>query len=312
MTASMTVASVLHAQTVSEQDKALAMQKFDMGSKAFDQKRFKDAIDLFLAADSIVKNPAFAYNASLAYDAMGDTAAALRWAREYLRRAPSAADQAAVRDHIAKFEAHLRESGLRQLTVISTPPGATVLVDHRPVGVTPWTGELIPGSHTLELRLRGFGDRSTSAELNGDGSVEVALDLAKESDAKPSASSIAPVKTAPTWLLPTSLGILGAGAVGAGIAVGLEVARAGAENRARDAKDQIDAADQYTRMQHLQLGARVAAGVAGGLGAIGGAMLIVDLATANGSAKSANTQAVTTTTTSLLLGPSSGALRIRF
>ena len=306
------------AGDVSEQDKAQAMQKFDQGSRAFDQKRFKDAIDLFLQADAIVKNPAFAYNASLAYEGMGDTAMALRWAREYLRRAPSAPDQASVRDRIAKYETHLRESGLRQLTVLSTPSGATLLVDHKPVGVTPWTGELVPGSHTLELRLRGYADRAASAELDGNGSVETSLELVAEAGSPvvapvpAPAQPVMPVGTRgnPAWLLPTSLAVIGAGVVAAGAAVGLEVARAGAEGDARDAKVQVDAADAYDRMTHLQVGARVAAGIAGGLGLIGGTMLTVDLATRKSG--SSNPPAAATTSASLSFGATRLSLRVGF
>lgn len=312
LAAAFTWSSASLAGPVSDQDKALAMQKFDQGSKAFDQKRFKDAIDLFLQADAIVKNPAFAYNAALAYEAMGDLAAALRWSREYLRRAPSAPDQAAVRDRIAKYEAHLREAGLRQLTVLSTPPGATLLVDHKPVGVTPWTGELVPGSHTIELRLRGYADRAGSAELNGDGSVETSFELTVEPGAKPptQAEPVAPdiTRHGPGWMLPTSIAVLGAGVVAGATAVGLEVARAGAEGDARDAKVQIDAADAYDRMTHLQLGARVAAGIAGGLALVGGTLLTIHFVTE----KSAPSKSSAERSPALLVTPSGARLRISF
>jgi tetratricopeptide (TPR) repeat protein len=179
------------------QDKARAMAKFEEGSRAFDQKRFKDAIDLFLEADLIIQHPAFAYNASLAYEAMGDVAAALKWAREYLYRSPAADDKAQVEASIKRFELRLREKGVQQVTVRSTPAGATVLVDGAPVGVTPWTGEIAPGAHALELRRRGSADKTQSFEVAPDRALLVELTLEAKSEAPgPTAPTSPPVASA--------------------------------------------------------------------------------------------------------------------
>ena len=53
--------------------------------------------------------------------------------------------------------------------------------------------------------------------------------------------------------------------------------RAGAESDARQATIQVDAAAAYDRMLTFETGARVTAGIGGGLALIGASMLIVDL-----------------------------------
>jgi hypothetical protein len=42
------------------------------------------------------------------------------------------------------------------LTVISVPPGATVILDEKPLGVSPLTVRAAQGSHTIELTLDGY------------------------------------------------------------------------------------------------------------------------------------------------------------
>src|SRR5690606_25417412 len=124
----------------SEEAKARALEKYEQGSAAFQRRRYKDAVDLFLEADAIAQSPAFAYNIGLAYREMGDDANALRWLREYMRRAPRDDDRRFVASYVNKLERRLMAKGVQQLTVMSEPAGATLVIDGEPKGVTPWTG----------------------------------------------------------------------------------------------------------------------------------------------------------------------------
>ncbi|MFO7181299.1 MAG: PEGA domain-containing protein, partial [Pseudomonadota bacterium] len=117
------------------------------GVAAYAAGRYKEAADHFLRADALVPSAAHSYNAARAHEKLLDAAGALRHYRDYLRRKPNARNGAEVRRRVAALEAELVARGLRQLTVISTPPGATVSIDELPVGVSPWTGELPPGTH---------------------------------------------------------------------------------------------------------------------------------------------------------------------
>jgi tetratricopeptide (TPR) repeat protein len=272
----------------SEAVRAQALERFQKGSSAFRERRYKDAIDSFLDADRLVKNPAFAYNAGLAYEKMGDTANGLAWLREYLRRAPEAPDRAKVEASIERLELALANKGVQQITVLSFPDGATVLLDGRPVGVTPWTAEIAPGGHQLQLRMRGYEDAKTLFELGAHHAMDVRLALSPEQIS--SAAPLAPTEPKGPAGPPTERSSKGAGKVapwtwttlavgvaGFGAALGCEIARGHAENDARDAATQLDAADAYSRMEDLRTAARVVVGISAAAVVAGGVLLAVDL-----------------------------------
>ncbi|MCA9625949.1 MAG: PEGA domain-containing protein, partial [Myxococcales bacterium] len=166
-------------------NKVRAKQLFEQGAQAYAQKHYKDAIDLFLSADRLVQSPAFPYNIAKAYREMGDTANALRWAREYLRRSPEAANRDEVEGDISRYEVRLAEKGVMQLTVRSSPSGATVLINGEPVGVTPWTGERVPGAINVLLRLRGYEERAQTLDLGAEHTLDVTVPLEAESATPP-------------------------------------------------------------------------------------------------------------------------------
>ncbi|MBM4361182.1 MAG: PEGA domain-containing protein, partial [Deltaproteobacteria bacterium] len=159
---------------------ASARAVYARGVAAYDAGEFKDAIDLFLQANRIAPLPAFSFNIAVGYERMGDPARALQWYRDYERTSPPETDRAETSSRIAALERRLQAKGVQQATVLSIPAGATVVVDGQAVGVTPWTGELTPGGHRLELSLRGHADHQSSFELAAHRAldVEVALDAA--------------------------------------------------------------------------------------------------------------------------------------
>lgn len=75
------------------------------------------------------------------------------------------------------------EPVLWKLTVVTTPPGANVVVDDKPVGSTDSTsGKLVvpdlkPGDHTLEVRQGGYEGWKQTVKLSGDQSIQVTLNL---------------------------------------------------------------------------------------------------------------------------------------
>ena len=113
----------------------------------------------------MVPSAALSFNIANAYEKSAQPAAALRWYRDYLRRAPDAADRAQVEITLRGLEQSLENSGIQQLTVTTVPPGAALTIDGQPIGVTPWTGELAPGSHALDLRAEGYAPGSRGVEL---------------------------------------------------------------------------------------------------------------------------------------------------
>jgi len=158
---------------------------------AYRRGHFRAAIEHFKEADRLAPSPRLSFNVALSYERMADAPNALAAYRDYLRRAPEAANVQTTSVRIAELELELQKSGVQQLSVLSHPAGANVLIDDLSRGVTPWTGELPPGPHRLLLRARGYADTVRSFELP----VRHAIDLIY---------SLEPVAGAPVGVAPVA------------------------------------------------------------------------------------------------------------
>jgi tetratricopeptide (TPR) repeat protein len=168
---------------------AAAMQRakalFEKGVAAYSGGRYYEAIEIFAETDRLYPNPQLAFNIAKAYDNLGSKSGSLRYYRDYLRRSPDAPDRAAVEGRVRELETALVEQGVQQLSVISDPPEALLLIDDRPVGLTPWTGQTWPGKHKIELRRSDYRTESFVAEIEPHRSSDVTVVLHQASDAAP-------------------------------------------------------------------------------------------------------------------------------
>ncbi|MEM1034701.1 MAG: PEGA domain-containing protein [Myxococcota bacterium] len=258
-----------------------ALQVFEQGAAAYRQRRYFEAIRLFLRADELASNPAFAFNIALAYEQVGDASRALRWSRQFLREANDApsAERDQIEELSRRLQLELAEAGLQQLTIRSSPSGATLFVDGEARGVTPWTGDLVPGRHELSLRRDGFRRHDEVIELAKLEARDVAIALAPEptvSSALPAAPDEASDDDSEAVFI-SSITLLAAGAAGIGTGIALEALAGQAEDDARAASIQVDVLDHVDEHDRLSLGSRIAFGVGGGLAAIGAVMLAFDL-----------------------------------
>src|SRR5688500_1147680 len=154
--------------TTPEGKQAEGKARYERGAEAYAAGRFKDAIDLFLQADALAPSAALSFNIARAYEKISDDASSLQWYRDFRRRAPDAKNGPEVDERIATLEKALAAKGVQQLTVLSSPLGATVIIDDQPVGVTPFTGQFAPGSHKVQLSLRGYADTERKVELQAE------------------------------------------------------------------------------------------------------------------------------------------------
>jgi tetratricopeptide (TPR) repeat protein len=164
----------------SAEAKARARAIYEKGARAYDEGRYYDAADYFLETNRIYPRQELAFNIGRAYDKVGNLAGALRHYREYLRRVPDAPDRVEVSARVRDLERALSERGVQQLSVLSTPDGATVLLDGRPVGVTPWTGETWPGRHRLSLTLPGYSPTDEIVEIDLHRAADAQIALSRE------------------------------------------------------------------------------------------------------------------------------------
>ena len=288
--AAMLIANTAAAQPQTDA-KTRARAHYERGTAAYSDGRYKDAIDAFLDAHREYPSPALSFNAARAYDKLGDVPGALRFYREYLRQSPTVRDRGAVERRIQQLEQKLSTRGVQQVTILSNVEGATVIIDGRPVGVTPWTGEIAPGQHDLRLQREGFRDAKTTFALSDTRSrdVEVAMAAVELSEERPApAPPPAAMPTVveeeqglervgtPTWV---TFGVGAAALIGAGT---FEVLRAGREEAVRTAPTQLERQEAFEQGENYQTTARVLAIVGGAAVAAGGVLLYFDLSK-NGS-----------------------------
>lgn len=272
-----------------------AKARYEQGVEAYASGRFKDAVDLFLDADRMSPSAPLSFNIARAYEKLGDDSGALRWYRDYLRRAPTASNAKAVGELVQRFEGRLAKKGVQQLTVLSTPTGATVAIDETPVGVTPWTGDLTPGKHKVGLTLRGYVDTASEVEVALERAQDLSLELPPAPatpDAPPPVASptpepaLAPAPVvasseAPAEAKPKGLGVwpwvtLGAGGVALGAGLVFELLRSSSEQAAEEATTQIEYKEELDNMESRRTTARVLVGVGGALVIVGGTLLVFD------------------------------------
>lgn len=275
-----------------------AQARYDAGVAAYEAGRYREAIDRFKEADQLSPSPLLSFNIAKVYDRMLDEPNALAAYRNYLRRLPAADNRDAVQQRIGELEQALRADGVQQLTVLSAPAGAGVLIDNAARGVTPWTGELIPGPHTLALRLAGYREAVSEIELPAEHAIDIELPLVAGSDPEED-SAVAPAVASPEppapalradpvtpaplvedftpvprWWTWAMFGGSAAALVGAG---GFELMRARLEDQARETQVQIDHLEKFESMQDRQTVARVFLGVGVVAAIAGGVSLFFDL-----------------------------------
>lgn len=186
---------------------AHAKALFEKAANAYATGRYYDAIEQFLEVDRFYPNDQLPYNIAKAYDNLGSRPGALRYYREYLRRSPEAPDHEAVTTRVRELETLLAERGVQQVTVFSDPPEATVLLDGRPVGLTPWTGETWPGHHRVAVQKDGYLEHEAVMELDPLKAEEVNLELAPAPAVAPPPPP-APLKDEKPWPLTRRMSVL--------------------------------------------------------------------------------------------------------
>lgn len=283
-----------------------ARRQHRAGVEAYAAGDYDHAIAAFVAAEALHSSPETAFNIAKTYEAAGDDSRALQFYREYLRRAPRAADREATSKRVTKLSARIAERGVQQVTFIVTPGGAGVFIDSEPVGSSPLTLDLRPGTHIVEFRRLGYAAARFEFELPPDRPVDVLATLAHEAtaeaskaraiagapgsahasearsleelseskDASHAAPAVAPAAVSRSSVTRT-LGFvaLGASVAAIGGAITLEVMRSNAEADARREGDQLGYSEAFERMKSRQTMARVFAGAGGALAAVGGVLL---------------------------------------
>jgi hypothetical protein len=285
---------LLHAPIAraDEASVAKAKQRFQLAAQAYREARYKDAIDLFLEANRFDPHPELIYNVGQAYEKLGDVPNALRSYREFLRLSPGASDRATIEASIKNLEARLRERGVQQVSVFSTPAGATLTLDQKVVGQTPWTGEIAPGRHIAIFKATGYPDTAKEFVLTSDRAMDLDVALSTTGAGSgattlvPKPADAAPPPPAPATpaeepqkrsVSPWTIAALSVGVASLGGALGAEMARRSAESAAMGDPTQVGYRSALDSMHTRQTAARVLAGAGAAVTVAGGVLLVLDL-----------------------------------
>ena len=286
------------SDATSEQRRAQAQQLYEQAAQAYASRKNFEAIELFRQSAELEPSPLLSYNMALAYEEAGDVRNALRHFRDYLTHAPDANDAPEVRKRILRLENKLETLGIQQLSVSSNPAGATLWVDGVAVGVTPFTGEFAPGTHSLRLSLNDYETVNVDVELprrpaltvpftlNPTRSVQVppanAGDQAQSphSDRGAEANGLARIQ-------PLSWGLLGVGVGSLTAGVLFEVSRARSNEQSRDAASPVEAAQAQGAADGKQLASLVLLGAGGAFVVTGSVLALLDLSGGNRASETA-------------------------
>jgi tetratricopeptide (TPR) repeat protein len=275
-------------------NRAEGKARYERGVEAYSSGRFADAVELFLQADALAPSAALSFNIAKAYERIGDDASALRWYRDFRRRAPQAKNGSEVDGWIRKLEGELAKKGVQQVTVLSEPAGATVVIDDKPLGVTPFTGQLAPGKHRVVLTLKGYNEAERELSLSAERAQDLRISLEQAASGAPSPSPAAPPlprgreperRPAGARFGPWPWVSVAAGGAMLGASLGFELARRSAEEAAKNEPTQVGYQEKLDTEQSRRTTARVLLGAGSALVVTGGVLLVLDW-TSRGSADS--------------------------
>jgi tetratricopeptide (TPR) repeat protein len=252
-----------------------ARELYEQGARAYREARYEEAIELMLRAHRLEPHAELNYDLGRAYEGAGDLERAIASFREYLRLAPHAKDRAVVEARIQNLERRVAASQPR-VSVTSNPAGATVAIDDRVVGTTPYAGKIGPGPHRIDVRKSGHRPVSRDLTLAEAQQTELVLDLealpvAAVRAAPPVESERRAKVSLPAWI---ALGV-GVGALGTAFA--FELARKGAEDSAKGAQTQLGHQEDYRIAERNRDLARLFLGIGAAATVTSGVLVYVDL-----------------------------------
>jgi hypothetical protein len=152
-----------------------ARKEFTAGQQADRNKDYQTAIEHYLRAYELVPHHFALYNIATAYERLGQLRESSQWFQRYLDEAPSSLVK--ERRDVEKLILQLKLRPAK-LTVKTSPPGARVLIDGQPVGVTPYTKAIRGGGHRVRVELEGQREeRDIVLEYGEPQAIDVTLNV---------------------------------------------------------------------------------------------------------------------------------------
>jgi hypothetical protein len=145
------------------------------GIRSFRDARYGDAILYFRSAHRLGGPSSELWNIARSLERMDDAEGACQAISEYL-----AERGLAPQDRMeAEREAHALRARPSALTVTTTPTGALVSLDRKPVGPAPVTVEIPPGAHVVTIVREGYAPAEATVTARFGRAAIVSLDLSR-------------------------------------------------------------------------------------------------------------------------------------
>jgi hypothetical protein len=251
-----------------------ARKAYAQGEKAFAAGDYVAAYDSFKTANVLIPAPHAAYWMAKSLDKQDKPADAVA-AYELFLADPDASrvGEEKLADAKARL-AELKLAMVAEISVVTVPLGAVVLVDGNPEpGTTPLTVKLPPGPHKLTISANGYETKDVNIEAKAGDKLEQKIELAVKppppAEAPPPPP--APVVTAPPppppekrSLVPAfvTLGIAAAGAT-VGTIFGLQALSANSDYDDNPTTDAADDAERNALISDMAFGVAITLGVTG-------------------------------------------------
>ncbi len=217
-------ASAKPAKKPDAKTKKAARTAYGEGQKAFEAGDYTVAYDKFKEANDLIPAPHAEYWIALSLDRQGKLEESIQAYESFLAN-PDAAkvgeeQVASAKARVAELKAKLPG----KLSIVTEPPGATIMIDGAPVeGMSPMVNELEPGMHKISISLEGYEPQEVEVEVKPGEQVEQKVELVEnmpEPVAAPPPPAPAPPPPPPPppperSMVPAyvTLGIAGAGLV---------------------------------------------------------------------------------------------------
>jgi tetratricopeptide (TPR) repeat protein len=133
-----------------DDDKAVAREAYQKGSRYYDLRQYAEALDAFKRAYLNYEEPAFLFNIAQCHRALGHRDEALQFYRSYLRKLPNAPNRDEVRRIIATLEA--TPAPKPEPVVTPPPPKPEPVVKPPPPKLTPAPVVVTPATETTIAR----------------------------------------------------------------------------------------------------------------------------------------------------------------
>jgi hypothetical protein len=155
-----------------------AGKEFTAGLAADEAKDYKNALEHYRRANELIEHYSTMFNIAVDLEKLGQLREAADWYRTYRDNLPaSKAKEAAWADqHVVQLQ--LAPS---RLTVQTSPAGARVLIDSKPVGVGPITRAVVGGDHRARAEMSGKSvELQVSLEFGEPKTIRLELPLSND------------------------------------------------------------------------------------------------------------------------------------